>query len=136
MSLSLLDLLLGAAVFLGGVMLAIVVIAFLRREVRPKFPSPVGELRPPGDRELKRARETFPPGDINPTQVVGCKWCNRKSVWRDMVTFACDVHRHKLYRDGKRAHRVTVALGDGVRGVGDDRIQPGKPIENGGKNDG
>ena len=119
-----------------GVGLGWVVVAFIRREVRPHIPTPVGLIRPPGDRELKKTRDVHPPtGKPTPIREIGCHWCARTAVWRDMVKFSCDVHRVKLYRGGKRAHRLRVDLGDGSVRVGHDIIYPGKHTQNGGDHD-
>lgn len=130
----LINVLLVATVILGVTLLSIAVVAFIRREVRPKISTPEGLIRPPGDRELKRTRDVHPPtGEPTPTKEIGCHWCPRTAVWRDMVKFSCDVHRKDLYRGGKRAHRLRVDLGDGSVRVGHDIIHPGKPIRNGAK---
>ncbi len=134
MSPELINVVLGATVALGVVLLTMVVIAFIRREVRPKIATPVGLIRPPGDGDLRATRRHHPPtGEPTPTKEIGCHWCRRTAVWRDMVKFACDVHRKDLYRGGKRAHRLIVDLGDGIVRVGHDVIHPGKPTKNGGK---
>ena len=117
-----------------GIGLGWIVLAFIRREVRPKIATPAGLIRPPGDGDLRATRRHHPPtGEPTPKLEVGCHWCTRTAVWRDMVKFSCDVHRVKLYRDGKRAHRLRVDLGDGSVRVGHDIIWPGKPTQNGGK---
>lgn len=135
MSPELINVWLGGAAALGVVLLTIVVVAFIKREVRPKIGTPVGDLRPPGDSELKKARDAHPAtGKPTPTREIGCHWCARSAAWRDMVTFSCDVHRARLYGGGKRAHRLRVDLGDGTVRVGHDIIHPGKPNENGGNN--
>jgi hypothetical protein len=134
MSPELTNIVLVAAGVLGVVILTIGVVAFIKREVRPKIATPEGLIRPPGDRELKATRDMHPPtGKPTPIREIGCHWCARTAVWRDMVKFSCDVHRVKLYRGGKRAHRLRVDLGDGSVRVGHDIIHPGKPIGNGGK---
>lgn len=106
------------------VVLAVVVIAFIKRETIT-VASPHGELKAPTDAELRKTRDDHPPGEITPTKIIGCHWCMREAIWRDMVTFACDVHRSRLWQGGKRAHRVMIDLGDGVKQVGDAILHPG-----------
>jgi hypothetical protein len=131
MSPELTNIVLVAAGVLGVVILTIGVVAFIRREVRPKIATPAGLIRPPGDGDLRATRRHHPPtGKPTPKLETGCHWCTRTAVWRDMVKFSCDVHRKNLYRGGSRAHRLRVELGDGSVRVGHDIIHPGKPIRN------
>ncbi len=117
-----------AALGAGVVVLVIVIVAIIKRETI-KVPTPYGELDAPTDDELRKARDDHPQGDIRDTVMVGCKWCSSPAVWRDMVMFACDEHRKRLHRGGERAHRVTYALGNGVRRVGSALIHPGNSLK-------
>lgn len=122
------DVLLWTLVVTFGVGVGWIVVAFIKRKTI-KVPTPYGELDAPTDSVLRKARDDHPPGDIRDTVCVGCKWCKSPAVWRDMVVFACDEHRGKLYRGGERATRVTYALGNGVRRVGSALIHPGNPLK-------
>lgn len=61
MSPELTNIVLVAAGVLGVVILTIGVVAFIRREVRPKIATPAGLIRPPGDGDLRATRRHHPP---------------------------------------------------------------------------